>query len=84
MRSSRGDRIRGAWLFGLLLSIVVFNYPFFLMFNRSRMVFGLPLSVLYLLGGWLLFIGGIYLFVLRLDRNGGAEPREDGGKGGSP
>ena len=80
MGSSRKDRTRGALLFGLLLSIVVFNYPFILMFNRSRLVFGLPLAILYLLGGWLLFIGGIYLFVRRLDRHNGSEaPRDDDG-----
>lgn len=84
MGSSRGDRIRGAWLFGLLLSIVFFNYPFILMFNRSRLLFGLPLAVVYLLGGWLLFIGGIYLFVRRLDHHGDSEPPGKGGEGGRP
>ncbi len=84
MGSSRGDRLRGAWLFGLLLSIVVFNYPFILVFNSSRLLFGLPLAVVYLLGGWLLFIGGIYLFVRRLDRNRGTEPPGDAGGGGGP
>ena len=84
MGSSRGDRLRGAWLFGLLLSIVVFDYPFIRMFNSSRMVFGLPLAIVYLLGGWLLFIGGIYLFVRRLDRNRGTEPPGDAGEGDGP
>ncbi len=83
MGSSRGDRIKGAWLFGLLLSIVIFNYPFALIFNRSRLVFGLPLAVLFLMGGWLLFIGGIYLFVRRLDRRSGNEPPCDDGDGRS-
>jgi len=77
------DRAKGAILFGLLLSIVVFNYPFILLFNSSRLVFGIPLTLLYLLGSWLLFIGGIYLFVRRLDRQGESDAPDDDDAGGS-
>jgi len=73
MRPSTSDRQRGSWLFLSTLFVVLFSFPLLQVFNRNTLVFGIPLLVLYLLLGWLLFIGCIYRFTRRLNGNGTAE-----------
>ncbi len=51
-----------------LLGCVLFNWPLLALFNRSAMVFGIPLLYAFIFGGWALLIG-LVAFV--------AERRED-------
>jgi len=69
MKASKHDHSKGVWLLCTLLYVVVFNYPFVQIFNRVKSIFGIPLVILCLLGGWLLFIAVIFLFVRKLNRH---------------
>ena len=74
MATMNSDRNRGIWLFFSALFVTLFTYPLLQVFNRATLVFGVPLLVLYLLLGWLLFIGVIYRFTRRL---GNRPPTQD-------
>lgn len=53
-----------------MLFLILFNYPLVLPFNRTTPVFGIPLLILHLLGGWLLFIVVAFFVARQLGRNG--------------
>jgi len=69
MANLSSDRNRGIWLFFSVLYVTLFTFPLLQVFNRTTRVFGIPLLVLYLLLGWLLFIGVIYRFTRRLGKS---------------
>jgi hypothetical protein len=73
MASRHSDRLRSSWLCLSILYVVLFSFPLLRVFDRNTLVFGIPLLILYLLLGWLLFIWLIYRFTLRLDPDGGAD-----------
>jgi len=78
MATPHSDRHRSIWLFLSILYVVLFSFPLLQVFNRNTLVFGIPLLVLYLLLGWLLFIAVIFRFSRRLGQNGPAqEPDRD-------
>ncbi len=52
-----GRRLVSVFLLGALL----FNYPLLDLFNRPRLVFGLPILYLYLFGSWSLIIFLVHL-----------------------
>lgn len=68
MAAPHPDQHRTNWLFLTLLFSVFFSYPLLQVFNRTTLIFGVPLLILYLLLGWLLFIWIIYRFSCRLDK----------------
>ncbi len=68
MAMNGSEHIRDAWLLGCLAALVGFNYPFVGIFNRLTPLGGVPLSLLWLLGGWLLLILWIYLLVRHIKR----------------
>jgi hypothetical protein len=70
---------RTSWLALSILYVVLFSFPLLQIFNRNTLVFGIPLLILYLLLGWLLFIWVIYRFSRRLGNSGGAD--DSGRKG---
>ena len=74
MANLNSDRNRGIWLFFSILFGTLFTFPLLQVFNRTTLIFGIPLLVLYLLLGWLLFIGVIYRFTRRL---GNSTPTQD-------
>jgi len=83
MREAEYNRGRELFLLIALLFLLVFNYPLMLAFNRTHPVFGVPLIILYLLGGWLLFIVIIFLSVRTLGRKEDEERLgEDEGRNG--
>jgi TRAP-type C4-dicarboxylate transport system permease small subunit len=82
MKEAKHNRSRELCLLISLLFLLVFNYPLVLAFNRTLPVFGIPLIILYLLGGWLLFIFVIFLVVRNLGRNEGEVPEEEEGRTG--
>lgn len=53
---------RQIWLIFFFLGVVMLNFPFLQIFNRLDTVFGIPILVLYLLGGWPLSILVVYIF----------------------
>ncbi len=67
-------RLREAWGIFFFLGLVMLNYPFLHIFNKDVQIFGTPLLVLYLLVGWPLSIGIVYLFSLLHGIDGGSQP----------
>jgi len=62
MKTSRIFKMREAWVACFLLGVVMLNYPFLEIFNKNILLFSIPLPVLYLMIGWPISIGVIYLF----------------------
>jgi len=62
MRTSmKGPRLVAVFLLGVLL----FNYPLLALFNRTVLVFGVPLLYAYIFAAWGLLIGLAALVVER-------------------
>jgi hypothetical protein len=61
------------WLCITIFFAVLFNYPLLQVFNRTTLIFGVPLLISFLLLGWLLFIWAIYRFSCRLPKGRGAD-----------
>ena len=57
----KGQRLVAVFLLGVLL----FNYPLLALFNRTVMVFGVPLLYAYIFAAWALLIGLAALVVER-------------------
>lgn len=57
----KGPRLVALFLLGALL----FNYPILALFNKSSLVFGIPLLYAYIFGAWALLIGLMALVVER-------------------
>ena len=51
-----------------LLGFFLFNYPFLAVFNRSRLVMGMPLLYLYLFAAW-----GVLILLAALNAAGSDE-----------
>jgi len=73
MRAKNPLHLREAWVIFFVLGLVMLNFPFLHIFNKDVLLFGTPLIILYLMVGWPLSIGVIYLFSLLL----GAEAAEE-------
>ncbi len=58
-RSSRGQRLIGVFLLG----IVLFNFPILALFNVANTVFGVPVLYAYLFLAWALLILLMYLAI---------------------
>jgi len=56
-----------SWIIFFVLGIIMMNYPFINIFNKTSQLFGIPLFYLYLYLGWLVSILVIYLFVKAID-----------------
>lgn len=77
MNTKRIFKMREAWVACFLLGVVMLNYPFLEIFNKERLFLGIPLPVLYLMIGWPISIGVIYLFTRHFDFNSGRGLEED-------
>lgn len=75
------SQFKETWVIFFILGIIMINYPFIHIFNKSDTLFGIPLLVLYFLLGWPLSILVIYLFTRRVS-NLTKEPPEAGESGG--
>ncbi len=53
---------REAWLACFFMGVIMLNFPFLEIFNKTTQVLGIPLLVLYFLVGWPVSIFVIYLF----------------------
>ncbi len=83
MKSERKLPLKDAWVIWFVLGIVMINYPFLHIFNKSVLVFGIPLTALYFFVGWPMSIFVIYLFSVYLGRHSDQESDEDNNGGNS-
>ncbi|MEJ2492682.1 MAG: hypothetical protein P8Y91_01110 [Desulfuromonadales bacterium] len=73
MKTDRKLPLKDAWVIWFMLGVVMLNYPFLHIFNKSTLLFGVPLTVLYFFIGWPTSIFVIYLFSKYLE-HGTEEP----------
>lgn len=57
-----------SWVIFFILGIVMMNFPFLSIFNKSATIFGIPLLYLYLYFGW--FVSIIVILVFTRVTNG--------------
>ncbi len=76
------SQFKEAWVIFFILGIIMINYPFIHIFNKSDTLFGIPLLVLYFILGWPLSILVIYLFTRHLSNLTKGPPEAGGGSGG--
>jgi hypothetical protein len=55
-------RLKESWLIFFILGIIMLNYPFVHIFNKSTYIFSFPILFIYIYGGWSFSILVIYLF----------------------
>lgn len=60
-------RLRESWILCFLLGIVMLNYPFLHIFNKTASYFGIPVLILYFFIGWPISIAVIYFFSRIID-----------------
>ncbi len=57
-------QLRESWIIFFILGLILINFPFLGIFNKSETILGIPLLFLYLFVGWGTSISVIYLFTL--------------------
>ena len=62
--------LREAWVICFVLGLVMLNFPFLHIFNKSDSIFGFPLLFIYFTLGWAVSIAVIYLFTLAVTPGG--------------
>ena len=72
------EKLKESWILCFLLGIVMLNYPFLHIFNKTASYFGIPLLILYFFIGWPLSIAVIYFFSRTIDT--GNDTDHDPGK----
>jgi hypothetical protein len=70
-------KLREGWILCFMLGMVMLNYPFLHIFNKTASYFGVPLLILYFFIGWPISIGVIYLFSRFLDYPSADDPERD-------
>jgi hypothetical protein len=75
------SRLREAWVLFFFLGVVMLNYPFLQIVNKTSTFLGIPLLVLYFLLGWPASIAVIYLFSRRLKNEHPATNGQEKGEG---
>lgn len=69
-RILRRLQLRESWVIFFILGIIMLNFPFLHIFNKSDTLLGFPLLFLYFTVGWAVSIFVIYLFTLAIRQNG--------------
>jgi len=67
MKTTNPERIKESWVLCFLLGLVMLNFPFLEIFNKTEQIFGIPILVLYFMLGWPISIFVIYLFTRQID-----------------
>ena len=62
-------QLRESWIIFFIMGIIMLNFPFLHIFNKSDTLFGFPLLFLYFTVGWAVSIFVIYLFTLAVNQN---------------
>ena len=65
-------QLRESWVIFFIMGIIMLNFPFLQIFNKSDTLFGFPLLFHYFTIGWAFSIFVIYLFTLAVTQNGAA------------
>ena len=65
-------QLRESWVIFFIMGIIMLNFPFLHIFNKSDTLFGFPLLFLYFTVGWAVSILIIYLFTLAINQNNAA------------
>ena len=55
-------KLKDTWVVCFVLGLIMMNYPFISIFNKSTLTLGIPLLYLYLLIGWVFSIFIVFLF----------------------
>ena len=55
-------KLKDTWVVCFVLGLIMMNYPFIGIFNKSTLTLGIPLLYLYLLIGWVFSIFIVFLF----------------------
>ena len=79
MKRPDSQQLREAWLLFFILGIVMLNFPFLEIFNKSAVIFGIPVLFLYFFIGWPSSILVIFLFCYWIERESSGS-----GDGGEP
>lgn len=69
MKNPNTLQIKEAWILFFILGVVMLNYPFIQIFNKTTTIFGIPTLILYFMLGWPGSILVIYLFSKRLGKD---------------
>jgi hypothetical protein len=62
-------QLRESWVIFFIMGIIMLNFPYLHIFNKSDTLFGFPLLFLYFTVGWAASIFVIYLFTLAVNHN---------------
>ncbi len=54
--------LKESWVIFFILGIIMMNYPFLHIFNKNIIIHGIPLLLIYIIGGWAVSILVIFLF----------------------
>lgn len=73
-RHSKSAKLRESWILCFLLGVVMLNYPFLHIFNKTTSYFGIPTLILYFFVGWPLSIAVIYFFSRIIDSPDNGKP----------
>jgi hypothetical protein len=65
-------QLRESWVIFFIMGIIMLNFPFLHIFNKSDTLFNFPLLFLYFTLGWAFSIFVIYLFTLAVNHNSAA------------
>ena len=65
-------QLRESWVIFFILGIIMLNFPFLHIFNKSDTLFCFPLLFIYFTVGWAFSIFVIYLFTLAVNQNNAA------------
>lgn len=71
-------QLRESWVIFFIMGIIMLNFPFLHIFNKSDAIFGFPLLFIYFTVGWAVSITVIYLFTMAVSHGipGHDEKRE--------
>ncbi len=79
MKRPDSQQLREAWLLFFILGIVMLNFPFLEIFNKTATILGIPVLFLYFFVGWPSSILVIFLFCYWIEQEDSGH-----GDGGDP
>jgi len=67
-------QLRESWIIFFIMGIIMLNFPFINIFNKSETLLGFPILFLYFTIGWAISIFVTYLFTLSVTQNSSSHP----------
>ena len=71
------EKLRESWILCFLLGVVMLNYPFLHIFNKTATYFNIPVLILYFFIGWPVSIAVIYFFSQTIDTDENSDDLND-------